>query len=407
MSDLALERYLDPLVRPPLSVSVLAASLKYAATVLILGEPLLFTRSDYIRRREDASSSACFRRQAQLLAQVCYVLLSANGMANDFYDLHHGFHHLGSIERVHFAVALLAFSPNTMAALAGLFIPIVKQSWNISLPVYSSRIARISDVVVSVFAAITGLVYLLPLALIAFPYLVLGFFSIGWTVCVDTLQLPMRLYHQDFEEMWIGLPVACAWILSHALVAALIAIQAKLFEMRYPEVLLRTDESEKAKAKGAMTMHKVPQHIIGVARQLVPSELTSGKAFGKAVDMEMMENGNADLLEDSKQEEAELEDLQEAGSAAVLATSSSSSSRREKTFVTDEFLACMMYFKVSACVFMPLLQLAVVVAAKVFLGASLRHAATSSFQERQWSHYLQHVAHAGVRRAPTLCWYFL
>lgn len=59
------------------------------------------------------------------------------------------------------------------------------------------------------------------------------------------------------------------------------------------------------------------------------------------------------------------------------------------------------------CIAIPFLQLACVVAAKVWLGGGFRNAADSAFAERSWSHYQQHVRSAGRSAFLPLLWYYL
>jgi hypothetical protein len=393
-----LERYLDPLFRPPLSLSVVASSLKYVATVVILGEPLLLTRSDYISRREDASSWACTKRMIQLIARVIFVGFAAYGLMIDTGALSEGFEHLTPWQRVHFTVMVLAFSPNMVAAVAGMFIPLVKMSWHVSLPVHSSVVGKVSNGVVMVFAVVSSLFYLLPLAFVFLPYALLGGCAITYALVCDMVTMPWTLFSGDLSSVWICLPVLATVMLSHTLVIMLISGQAMLFEKRYPELAQRCKESGKRDvAMSAMKLTKMPEHVIGAVRDL-HSEMVRQSA--KVRDIELIEGGKHELLE-----EGTPPFLNVNGTGKGMAADWNRAN--DKCILSDQSLACIFYLKVLMCVFMPLLQLSVIVAAKVFLGASMWQAASSAFTERSWGHYVQHVSSAGAPGAPKLLWYYL
>jgi len=50
--------FVEPLFRPPLSLSVVAAAFKYVATVVVLTDPLLSTSSEYVQKRQADDNTA-------------------------------------------------------------------------------------------------------------------------------------------------------------------------------------------------------------------------------------------------------------------------------------------------------------------------------------------------------------
>mmetsp|Transcript_101865 Transcript_101865/g.287392 ORF Transcript_101865/g.287392 Transcript_101865/m.287392 type:complete len:142 (+) Transcript_101865:1-426(+) len=134
-------------------------------------------------------------------------------------------------------------------------------------------------------------------------------------------------------------------------------------------------------------------HVIGRARDL------AGGAFGdsdsRGVELPEFNQISKDNLLDAAEEA-----ISTHGRLVELAEA-------DKCFLNDEVLACILCGKISACASLPLLQLSVVIAAKMFFGDNPLRAASGAFGERTWVHYCAHVSSSGTRATLPLLWYYL
>jgi len=397
MSDI--ESYLNPLFRPPLSLTVVAAGLKYVATVVILDEPLLLTCGDYRRRREATGSGAVGWRLARFVVQLLFVGLAANNLLHDLGTLAEGFPRLSAWQRSHLCAMVLAFSPNTVAAVAGAAIAQVSARWLQESPLQYCRIGKASDVVTQLFSLSMGLLYLLPLVLVSLTYGALGACAVAYSMAWDIATLPWRLASGHLGVIRLALPLVFALGLSHALCCLLIGGQVLLFEWRYPELAKRINsQGKRVKVLKAKIPNLIAASVVGRARELTSltapstgdSLVDEGAGDRHLLDLGVPDTGVASTAPDG------LEDA-EVGSPC----------KTERCVLNDDLLAIIAVSKIMLCVAVPLLQISVVIAAKVFLGDTLWNASLKAFGERSWTHYVGHARESGMRAAMPLFWYYL
>jgi len=367
-----LEGYIDPLLRPPLVLSVVAAGLKCLATGLVFQEPLLVARGEYLRRRSRLSASAA--HGCWLVVQVAFVGLAVATFRADLAVIASGFSRLSFWERGHLFALVLAFSPNTVGAAAICCIVLVKVAWQKG-EADVARLCKLSDALGYLFAAALALFYLLPLVLIVPTYGVLGTCVVAVVFVWDLCTLPWRLITWSMRIIWVALPVTFAFAVCHLVVCALWLGHIWLFERANPQLADRVRlEGTRVQPMQLKLPDRFPSRIIGVARDLVQP----GGDLENAREMGVLTN----LTEDHGHAEAN----------EKLAPGESSA---DKCILNDQLTVSVTSLKVAVCAFLPLLQLTVVVAAKLLLGAGFFGAAEDTFAERSWSHFAGHVRDQG------------
>jgi len=396
---LNLELYLNPLLRPPLPLAIVAAGLKYVATVVVLEDPVLVTREDYVSsRREDGKGAQC-RRRIILVAQLLFYGLAVHSFVHDL-NIMAQMSHLSLWERCHLLAMVLAFSPNTVAAVASSFTWGFRWAYLKDVPSAPSGLCMVSDVLAGLFSSVMGLFYMLPLMFISISYGALGLFSVCLVLFWDFLSLPWRIVDGDFGALWVAFPIACGLALCHLLTFIIIVAQVLFFKRRYPELARQSEQlvgldTTAAILKKASAPFAVPALVIGSVRTLLAGcEANQEERELRLINVDLEARTSTDCV---------AKFVLSAGGGQMHAAVPA----EERCILTDEAIALMTYSRITLCMLAPILQLTVVIAAKVFLGGSLWAASESTFGERSWSHYHQHIREAGSSAFVPLLWYYL
>jgi len=379
--------FVEPLFRPPLSLSVVAAAFKYVATVVVLTDPLLSTSSEYVQKRQADDNTAQKNRCVQLACRLAFVFLAGCTLMHDLRALTGGFPERSWWDCCHLFATVLAFSPNTVAAVASLFIMEVHIGWlTNSLSLHSSSTGKASDIVAIVYCNLMACTYVLPLMVVSFTNGIIGGFTTAYAIMRDLTTLPMRLYDGNFNAIWIAIPVCVALIVKSLLEAGIVLGQTLAFERWHPELAQRIrDEGTRVNSLKVKMPQAVPANVIGRARELVSPE--NHIELPDVVDTTQT---NQDLL-------------QEAGEVHE----NGEKEKTEQCILNDPMLAWICYMKVSLCLSLPFIQLAVVIAARLFSGEGMMAAAQNTFAERSWAHYFDHLKDVGAGGILKLFWYYI
>jgi hypothetical protein len=402
------ERFLSPLFRPPLGLAVTGAALKYVATAVVLADPLLRTRGDFIREREDIGIRARLRRLALLVGRGVFIGLAGLCFEQDREIISEGFRHLSGLDRCHLVSMVLAFSPNTVAAVAAVGIIEVKAVW-LGFPVNRCFCGSLADAAAVAYVTFMGLFYLLPLLVASAIYGVPGLFAIAWSftceLAVSFVVRPWQLVTRgraDFSSFWIVLPVVMVFILGILLILLIAYCVCVILERRYPQIAQR----EKSKNGGGGTSRlarEMPVNVIGLIREL--RGLKVGAERSK------------DAIGDSSCS-TELELLPRDSDGEDIESSSAQTPRRSRMWgmaaheedqclLNDTTLGAIWMIKVIGCIAMPLLQVCVVITAKVLLGQTGPWGATLEvFSERSWANYFQQIRSSGSSGVLPILWYY-
>jgi len=81
--------------------------------------------------------------------------------------------------------------------------------------------------------------------------------------------------------------------------------------------------------------------------------------------------------------------------------------KTEKCILNDQLMAWICYMKASVCLTLPFLQLAVVIAARLFSGEGMWESALNTFAERSWAHYFGHLKDVNAGGTLKLLWYYV
>lgn len=383
---LAVEQdFVDPLFRPPLTLAIAAASLKYLVTAWVLDDPQLKSKKTLQREREADGFSMV--QLARIGLCVVFLLLSAEVFVEDAWSLYTGLPKVAGLQRVHAFAMVLAFSPNTVAAVAAACI--FEALWLFKLPIRRSGIYWISDALAFVYGATLAAFYLMPLIFVSVVYGMLGAAVVTYAFAYDFVTLPWRIYTGHLNAIWIAVPVFSAYLLWTAMFHIVIAGYFIFVSRRYPE--LKEQASRAGSGNASSTFfnslsqigpHKVAVRILGKARDVGLSSLgveTEPQSYVN-VDVDSLPLNSFEIEESADQDKCILNDQ------AALITCST---------------------KIFTCVSVPLLQLCVIVAARVYLGESAWGAAEHSFAERSWGHYLGHVRDVGPNHLSSLVWIYL
>jgi len=267
---LDLERdFIDALFRPPLSLSVVAAALKYVATVVVLVDPLLFTKSEYIQRRQANDNAAHKRLCVQLTSRLVFLFLAANTLTHDLLALVQGFPGLSWWHRCHLFATVLAFSPNTVAAVASLFITELHIGMLADGLLHSSSMGKASDIVGLLYGYFLTCIYILPLMLVSFTYGIIGGVTTVYAIIRDLGTIPDRLHNGNWNTIWVIIPVCVAFMLKTLLTAGIILGQTWMFERWHPILAQRIRvEGTRVNSLKVKMPQSVPANVIGRAREL-------------------------------------------------------------------------------------------------------------------------------------------
>lgn len=375
-----LERYLDPLFRAPISLSLISAASKYVTTAVILGEPLIFTRNEYCRRHNAADTVPVKKRIVQFAVRFIFVGFAMGNIFQDFSVLAKGFPQLSTWQCSHLVAMTLAFSPNTVAAIAVTFCTLQKVGLLAGLPIRSDGIRRASDMLVLIYTIVMFLVYVLPLAVVTIVYGVPGIFVTFYAFVRDIVTLPLKVYSNGLNPVWIAVSIVCNLMFGGLLITLVFAGHVWAFNKKHPVLMQHSDTEDKCASRiEAATGQQISATIIGCVHELVNS-----KSWTRDVPIKPADMGQEKFLGGLSEEAAE-----------------------ETSILNNGLICCSTGLKVSACIALPLLQVCVVVAAKVYAGHGMWEAAEEVFEERHWSHYFESLWQRGMQGVITLFWYFL
>eukprot|EP00930_Biecheleria_cincta_P088081 TRINITY_DN77317_c0_g1_i1.p1 TRINITY_DN77317_c0_g1~~TRINITY_DN77317_c0_g1_i1.p1 ORF type:complete len:385 (-),score=48.21 TRINITY_DN77317_c0_g1_i1:181-1335(-) len=377
--------FVDPLFRPPLTLAITAASLKYLVTAWVLDDPQLKSKKTLLREREAEGYSRVHLVRIGLC--IVFLLLSAEVFVEDAWSLYTGLPKVAGLQRIHAFAMVLAFSPNTVAAVAAACI--FEALWLFKLPIRRSGIHLVSDILAFVYGGTLAAFYLMPLVFVSVVYGILGAVVVTCAFTYDFVTLPWRIYTGHLNAIRIAVPVFFAYLLWTAMFHIVIAGYFALVSRRYPELLEQNSRAGAGGANNTLLLslrqdgpHKVAVRILGKARDVGLSSL------GIEAEPESYVNVDEEPVPLNTFEVEANED-------------------QDKCILNDQAALITCSMKIFTCLSVPLLQLCVIVAARVYLGESAWGAAEHSFEERTWGHYLGHVRDIGPNRISSLVWIYL
>lgn len=260
--------HVDPLFRPPLSLAIIAAAIKYVTTVIVMEDPLLMTKSDFIRQRAAEGDDAERRKKMYLGARLLFCFLAVYTAILDLVTLIHGFPLLKGGQRCHLLAMVLAFSPNTVAAIAATFVTEVKLSWMNELPVRQDPLGKAVDLVAILYSNGMTLCYSGPCLLVILLYGVPGIFTIFYCFLRDIVTLPWRV---EDRTVWIALPIFAALVIRTIINLGLVIAQEHYVRIRYPELSAQIPDHERVSMLSVKIPEQVTAHVIGYARNMAPA----------------------------------------------------------------------------------------------------------------------------------------
>lgn len=416
--------FVDPLSRPPFSLAIIAAAIKYISTIIVLEDPVLMTRSDFIRRRSETGESVEYRKKILLGARIIFCCLAFSTAVSDVVTLIHGFPLVHGWQRCHLIAMVLAFSPNAVAAVAALGVTEVKVHWLDHMPVSSDSLGWTCDVVAIMYANIMGLIYILPCFLVFLVYGLIGFFVTFYCFGRDFVTLPWSIHDHHLQAVWIAIPIFGALMMRTLVNIGLVIGQEKFVQWRYPEMTAKISEGDRVSMMEVKMPEQVSARVIGYARNLKNS-LQDGYEY--ALDGKEAEDASCHVEEplvdlcDGQAGSFEAEDAsRRAASRAAQSNPALHFNIRDlfprkvggnqdadRSILNDHVLAWLCYAKTTACISLPILQLFVIIAARVYLGHSPWEAGIETFKERSWGHYFGHVWSEGHRGWLRLLWTYL
>jgi len=299
-----------------------------------------------------------------------------------------GLSRLSAWQRSHLVAMVLAFSPNSVAAVVVTCCTLQKAALVAGLPVRPGGLGRVSDVLVLAFAMGMGLVYVMPLAAVMVVY---GAPGVCFTTCAfarDMLMVPLKVFHWDLQPVWVSVSLSCNLVLAGSLVGLLIAGHVFAFQRAHPnmDAAQRSGgEGVSASKLGAAVRHEVSATIIGCVHELVSSGV-----WVKGAQAREVETGQEAFLQGPAEAPAEAD-----------------AEEQDRSILNDPLIASSTCLKVMACIALPMLQVSVVVAAKVYAGQGVWQASEEVFNERSWMHYFGHVQEKGTQAFMPLFWYYL
>ncbi|CAE7558932.1 unnamed protein product [Symbiodinium pilosum] len=349
----------------------------------VIDEPLLKT-SGALNQEVDAPLKT---KVIRLVLRVLFLALAANTLVTDAQMAMSSLAHLQGLQKMHALALVLAFSPNTVAAVAAAWMIEVKMTWTRRFFLQPNKLSILSDTVAFAYCGSLCFIYFFPLFLFGTTHAVLGFFVVCYAFAYDLLTLPWRLVTGDMAEIWVAVPVFFAGMLLSMLYTTVIICYYLIVKGRYPDVALR------AKTRGVQERifkdqlpHQVAARIIGAARDAGLAKLGRSPTGGSSpswgsIEMDPMPLNKADEAEEVEED--------------------------EKCILNDEGLLLACGGKVLGCLSMPMVQLCVVIASQVYLGHGCWDAASASFQERRWAHYLETLSRFAAQRPFSLLWMYI
>lgn len=252
----------DPLFRPPLSLAVLGAALKYISTAVALEDPVLFTRWDFVKRMEESRLDN--RAGVFLLAvRLLFSGLALYTFVHDVTALIHGFTHFGFWRWFHIFAMVNAFSPNTVAAVAACFVTEVKLGWATTL-VREYKCYKASDLVAIMYSGFMMTCYVAPFLVVSISYGILGMLVLSYALLRDIVTLPWRLLDHNLDDIWIAVPILFALLVRSLVNIALILLHEWIIKKRYPALALKIQMGgQRISGLSAKMPQKVSANIIG------------------------------------------------------------------------------------------------------------------------------------------------
>jgi len=360
----------DPLYRPPLSLAILAAALKFIATAWVLDDPLLKTSGTLQKEREGPSDVKVTR----LILRGLFLLLSANVLFKDIGLVARAFHtSTGWFRWMHSTAIIIAFSPNSVAAVAAACVAEVKVHWTRGFPLHGGWRVMLSESMAMAYGFLLCFAYIGPLCITFMTHAMTGAAVVSYAFAYDFVTLPWRIYAGHMAEIWIAVPIFNACVLWTVLYTVIVIGYFWLVQARYPEIAEHGWGAgcEKKILKEQMP-HQVAAKIIGLVREVQGTTLPRFET-----EMDPMPLTGTEVAE------------------------------TEKCILNDEGLMLLCGAKVLCCLSLPLVQLCVVVAAQVYLGHGAWDAANLTFQERSWEHYGEQVMPFAKQSPLTFLWVYL
>lgn len=335
-------------------------------------------------------------------ARLFFCLLALDTLIHDFLMLSHGFPHLKGWQRCHLPAMVLAFSPNTVSALSAALLTEVKVYWLKDLPLRSDKLGWACDALAIGYANGLGLLYNLPFFVILFLYGIVGAFTMGFCFCRDALSLlPWRFFgHKHVDEIWIALPILFALAVRSIVNIGLIIGHESIVKKRYPEEAASINPEDRINMMQVQMPEQVSASVIGLARSVAGASSASSAASNAAREVRgaMGLNGGA---QDTPSEEP----LVELFDGRVPPTPHRA--EPNSSILNHSLLAWLCYVRTSLVVSIPILQIFVISAVRVYLGTALWQAGLETFKERTWSHYFKNVWDEGFFGGLRLLWIFL
>ncbi|CAE7375469.1 unnamed protein product [Symbiodinium necroappetens] len=226
-----LEQHVNSLFRPPLALAAIAAAAKLVTTAWVMDEPLL-------------KSSAALNQEVhglrtkvlRLLLRLLFLALALSQLLEDFFSATGYLGHLQGFQKMHALALMLAFSPNTVAAVAGTWMIEVKMSWTHRLFLQPDMLGVISDAIALVYWGVLGFVYVFPLFLFGTTHGVLGFCVMCYAFTYDLITFPWRLVTGHMAEIWVAVPVIIAGALLAMMYVLVMMGYYSLVKFRYPDI---------------------------------------------------------------------------------------------------------------------------------------------------------------------------
>lgn len=310
---------------------------------------------------------------SRIVLRCLFLLLSANVLFKDIAQVARAIHTSTGILRSMNAMAIIiAFSPNSVAAVAAACVAEVKVGWTRGFPLHGGWRVMLSESIAMAYGFLLCFVYICPLFITFMTHALTGAAVVSYAFAYDFVTLPWRLYTGHMAEIWIAVPIFNAAVLWTVLYTFIVIGYYWLVQARYPEIAQQSKTGGEKRILKEQMPHQVAARIIGLVRTEV-----KGASLPRF--------------------ETEMDPMPLTGSEAST----------EKCILNDEGLMLLCGAKVLCSLSLPLVQLCVIVAAQVYLGETAWDSASKSFQERSWEHYAQQVSDFAKQRPLTFLWVYL
>eukprot|EP00435_Cladocopium_sp_Y103_P004034 s2971_g1.t1 len=234
----------DPLYRPPLSLAICAAAVKYITTAWVLDDPLLKSSATLQKEREGPPNA----KVSRLVLRCLFLLLSANVLFKDIGQVARAIRTSTGVLRSMNAMAIvIAFSPNSVAAVAAACVAEVKVGWTRGFPLNGGWRVMLSESIAMAYGFLLCFAYICPLFITFMTHALTGAAVVSYAFAYDFVTLPWRLYTGNMAEIWIAVPIFNAAVLWTVLYTFIVIGYYWLVQARYPEIAeqSRTSGGEK------------------------------------------------------------------------------------------------------------------------------------------------------------------